>query len=783
MRRIRWFLFALLAAVGAIPAGDASAAITGVIHNTDPGNGHYYKLYNTLSTWANAKTSAQGVGGYLACVTSSTENAWLVSNSLTVNTPWIGGTDEVTENIWAWTSGETWSYTNWNAGEPNNSGNEDYLTIGTTGGWNDWNSTGTAYYIVEWNTDPNLPADPANLRATLVSDSRMDLAWDDTSTSESNFELEKAVGSASFTQIAQPAANATTYTDFSVSAETTYHYRVRAVSATGNSGWSNTLDVTSAPPPATNLTATAQTARIVALSWHDNSAAETGFEVERGNGSPGQGFALVATQPPNSTSYLDTSVVPEKTYSYRVRVAGAGGKSAYTAEASVTTPLAAPTSVQIEGTTDTEVTLLWDDNSTSETGFEIARGNGCPALTFATLTTTAPNVGSFVDDTVLPEHAYTYRIRAVQANGDSAWAPDRCITTPPFAPAAAVAVSLSSARVRLTWADVSKVETSYEVMRALAPNGLFERIGLVGPNVTQFEDTTAGQETAYIYRVAAVGDNGRSGWAVAAEVDTDAMLVVRKAKIVRSTKASVRSKLTLSGEFDVGGRGVDIGAAAAFGIGGSTIQTAPPTHKGSTYSFVASGVKLTLKPAAASSRVAFTLQTDDSVVVLPAADGPLTVSYANGAFRAVGTVQLSGDAFAPPARGAFVDPLFNLVSVAAALKSGAKDALTVKGAFHPTDGTPAGAPDFHLEFGTYVLDALGSDFTRSGDKWSYFDRSLGTTSIVLDYAKGTIAVAVRGTELGTHGGVQEPVYVAVEFGDVHFADTPTMTGTGKSLKY
>jgi fibronectin type 3 domain-containing protein len=680
-------------------------------------------------------------------------------------------------------SGETWSYTNWNSGEPNNSGNEDYLTIGTTGGWNDWSSTGTAYYIVEWNTDPNLPADPANLRATLISDTRMDLAWDDMSTSETNFELEKAVASASFTQIAQPLANATTYTDTAVSAETTYHYRIRAVSASGNSGWSNTLDVTSAPPPATNLTATAQTARSVLVSWNDNSAAETGFEVERGNGSPGQGFALVATQPPNSTSYLDTAVVPEKTYSYRVRVAGAGGKSAYTAEAPVTTPLAAPTSVQIEGTSDTEVTLAWDDNSTSETGFEIVRGAGCPALTFAPLATTGTNVTAFVDDTVLPEHSYTYRIRAVQASGTSAWALDKCITTPPFAPAAPVATSLSAGRVRLTWADVSKIETGYEVMRALASNGVFERIGLVAPNVTQFVDTTAGQETAYLYRVAAVGDNGRSGWAVAAEVDTDAMLVVRKASIVRSKKASVRSKLTITGEFDVGGRGVDIGAAASFGIGDSTIQTAPPTHKGATYSFVASGVKLTLKPAAASSRVAFTLQTDDSVVVLPAADDPLTVSYTNGAFRAVGTVQLSADAFAPPARGAFVDPLFNLVSIVAALKTGAKDALTLKGVFHPTDGTPAGAPDFHLEFGSYTLDALGSDFTRSGNKWTYFDRSLGTTSIVLDYAKGTLAVAVRGTELGTHGGLQEPVHVAVDFGDVHFADTPTMTSNGKSVKY
>jgi len=154
MRRTRWLLLAVLAGLCTISTRDATAAITGVLHNTDAGNGHYYKLYTTLTTWANSKAAAQSVGGYLCCVTSSTENSWLVANGLTTNTPWIGGTDEVTEGTWAWVSGEAWSYTNWNSGEPNNSGNEDYLTIGASGGWNDWTGTGTAYYIVEWNTDP-----------------------------------------------------------------------------------------------------------------------------------------------------------------------------------------------------------------------------------------------------------------------------------------------------------------------------------------------------------------------------------------------------------------------------------------------------------------------------------------------------------------------------------------------------------------------------------------------------------------------------------------------------
>lgn len=781
MRRTRWLLVALLAALGgAIPAGDASA-ITGVVYNST--TGHYYKLYNTLSTWSNAKNSAISVGGYLCCVTSSAENAWLVSNGLTANTPWIGGTDETVETTWTWVSGETWSYTNWNSGEPNNSNNEDYLTIGTTGGWNDWNSTGTAYYIVEWNSDPNLPADPLNLRATLVSDQRMDLAWDDTSTGETNFELEKAVSGGGFSQIAQPAANATSYSDSSVTAETSYQYRVRAVNSAGNSGWSNTLTVATAPPVATNLTATALTARSVRVAWTDNSVAETGFEVERGAGSPGTGFSSVATQPANSTSYVDSAVLPDRTYSYRVRVAGAGGKSSYTAEASVTTPLAAPTSVTVEGTTDRSVTLTWDDDSTSELGYEIVRGNGCPAASYGPLTITGPNVTSFVDDTVLPEHAYSYRIRAVKNPGTSDWAVDRCITTPPFAPTGADAAPLSAGRVRVTWTDVSKVETGYEVMRALASNQLFERVAVVGPNVTQFLDSTAGQETVYLYRVAALGVNGRSGWAVAAQVSTDAMLVVRKAAIVRSKQAGVPSKLTVSGEFDVGGRGVDLAAGASFGVDGGSIVVPSFVAKGATYSYSAAGVKLKMKAATGTSRVFFTLQADDSAVALPAADGDTTFSYTNGAFRAAGTVTLSADAFLPPSRGAFVDPPLNLVSVAASLKTGAKDALTVKGAFHSVAGVPDIATEVHVKFGTFDMVVPGGGFTRAGDKWSFRESGLGSTSITLDYAKGAFAFVVRGVELGAHAAGADSVRTVVEFGDVRFDDTPQMASTGKSVRY
>lgn len=97
-----------------------------------------------------------------------------------------------------------------------------------------------------------------------------------------------------------------------------------------------------APGAPSGLTATASANGVVTLGWLDNASDETAFAVERKTGATGT-WAQVATVAANVTSYQDGGVASGTTYVYRVRASNSYGSSAYSTEASVTTPISSGT--------------------------------------------------------------------------------------------------------------------------------------------------------------------------------------------------------------------------------------------------------------------------------------------------------------------------------------------------------------------------------------------------------------------------------------------------------
>ncbi len=195
------------------------------------------------------------------------------------------------------------------------------------------------------------PAAPTNLGATATSATRVDLTWKDNSTDETEFRLQRSTdGGTTWTQIATLAPNARSYADTTVRASTAYAYRIQSCSSAGCSSYSNAATATTpaaaptAPAAPSGLQAEAASATRVDLTWTDNSTDETEFRLER-SADGGSTWAQIATPATNATSYADTTAHASTAYSYRIRACSAAGCSAYSNEASTTTPAPPPSPV------------------------------------------------------------------------------------------------------------------------------------------------------------------------------------------------------------------------------------------------------------------------------------------------------------------------------------------------------------------------------------------------------------------------------------------------------
>ncbi len=110
-------------------------------------------LFNKAGSWAEAVDGCEAVEGdaFLAVPSSTSENG--TAASVTGNRDvWIGATDEVAENTWAWVNGEDNSFTNWRGGEPNNGNNREHCMVleGNRGGsWDDRECNENHEYVCE----------------------------------------------------------------------------------------------------------------------------------------------------------------------------------------------------------------------------------------------------------------------------------------------------------------------------------------------------------------------------------------------------------------------------------------------------------------------------------------------------------------------------------------------------------------------------------------------------------------------------------------------------------
>ncbi len=359
---------------------------------------------------------------------------------------------------------------------------------------------------------------PSNLTAQSPEVGKIVLQWNDNSSNESGFKIERASGSDDiYFEIDYVSANTTSYeqselSTYAVFPSETYSYRVKAFNSTKESAYSNEAWVTvksevASPSPPEALRAKALWDMghwVLRLFWVDIADNENKYVVQRKQ--EGQAFKLVAELPTNSVKFDEDALHMERNvkFTYRVIAYNAGG-AGVSNEVDIVLPDDLPETPEFNpplAQGSNSIMLSWEDNSDNEDYFRIDRG-GCQSIMTHTWTVAEnyvvpANQTSYLIDSLNPMTAYHFQISAVNALGEKSFDPIDTYTGPP-GPTSLTVQSVSGTQNRLAWSS-SDSYGGFSIERKKAGQNYAE-VATVSGGSREHIDPLLVPGTQYLYRI------------------------------------------------------------------------------------------------------------------------------------------------------------------------------------------------------------------------------------------------------------------------------------------
>lgn len=251
-------------------------------------------------------------------------------------------------------------------------------------------------------THPEKPLVPTNLMATSDTTS-ITLSWYKVSHAES-YEIE--VDGTTIVPLLDSR-----YTQSDLSPASSHTYRVRAHNISGYSPWSNIVKMDTLPYEAgaadyslTNVAAIV-TNKTITISW-DSVAAEAQYQVEVDGTTQDNG---------TNTIYSHGGLSANEYHTYRIRVKNPDDTSRWVAVLSLSTLPDPPDALgEITGyAQDYSIELRWDKVD-GATGYDVEIDGKKIHVDGAS---------SYLDQNLTPGTAHTYRVRATNVTGVTAWSP------------------------------------------------------------------------------------------------------------------------------------------------------------------------------------------------------------------------------------------------------------------------------------------------------------------------------------------------------------------------
>jgi predicted nucleotidyltransferase len=387
-------------------------------------------------------------------------------------------------------------------------------------------------------TPVEVPA-PAATSATSITQTGFAANWSTVSVAKS-YSLDMAADN-TFTIFVtgyndKNVGNVTTYPIGSLTANTTYYYRVRANGTVGSSVSSNIISVNTLPvPPAApaSIAAESITSAGFILKWGASMTA-TAYYLDI---STENAFATFITgfndfNNGSDTSKTVTGLSPGVQYYFRVRAGNSGGTGDNSTIAFASTlpdipP--APVASAASNITQTGFKACWSSSSNA-TGYEI---DVATDATFTSLVTgyndfSASNVTTCDISGLTAKTQYYYRIRALNVSGTSGNSNSINVTTlpnPPAAPSGLTGTSCND-QVTLTWSANTETDfLRYRIYGGTSDNPTTKIDSTATGTISATTKTLTGliHGQTYYFRITAVISPG-----VASSYSASVTLVVKK---------------------------------------------------------------------------------------------------------------------------------------------------------------------------------------------------------------------------------------------------------------
>ena len=280
-------------------------------------------------------------------------------------------------------------------------------------------------FLTKGDAEPDLFPAPDGLTAAAISDSQINLTWDDNSSDEDGFKIERRkAGDDNFIEVGQTKANDDSYNDPDLDKNTTYIYRIKVFKDGIDSGFSNESSATTwgltiiYPNEATDELTVGQE---VILEWTWNGEiADVALEWRTQDNDT---YTTIAANTSNNGSYNWTPSVAAAQVKIRIRDINSDirdwSNNYFPVVDNMRSVPLGPDDLTVEATGTSSIDLSWNDNSDNEDEFEIERSSDGSSSNWTRIATVGVDNESYSNTGLSSSTIYYYRIRARNTAGPS----------------------------------------------------------------------------------------------------------------------------------------------------------------------------------------------------------------------------------------------------------------------------------------------------------------------------------------------------------------------------